>query len=290
MATSNLYTPMSSRPALPTYVATPQKSAIGKGPVNYISLAEAADVERQASMKRDAERQNIVIGGYDQQMANSRNDGDQAYLNLRNDYSQVTADALATRDRNMARVDQYGNSMRSDLYIQGKQRLAKASQTAIQRGLGNTTIQDSLVRGQNFDNTRQQLSLEDQLLNNRILTDSNLSSVYQGILQNRANGLNAQANQNISNDNTLAGNRLSYIGGIKDNMDNFNTVSNLYSQNLQQQNANEQAMYDRQLQNRNIPAKFRLVNRSIQKSADNGHSWQADTDQRQKPTYQSRWM
>ncbi len=129
--------------------------------------------------------------------------------------------------------------------------MAAAQQSAVQRGLGNTTIMNSLQRGAAFDATRQNLALEDQLLANRISTDSSLSNAYQGVLQNRAQGLASQWNQNIANDNQLAQNRLGYIGGIQENMDGFNAVANLYSQGLQMQNQNEQAEIDRKFQRPN---------------------------------------
>lgn len=156
----------------------------------------------------------------------------------------------------MGRIDQYGNSMRKDLDIKAQQNMAAANQSAIQRGLGNTTILNSLQRGAAFDNTRQQLSLEDQLLQNRIATDSSLSNAYQSVLQNRAQGLNSQANQNIGNDNQLAQNRLGYIGGIQENMDGFNTVANLYSQGLQMQNQNEQARLEREARNPQLQGRW----------------------------------
>lgn len=146
--------------------------------------------------------------------------GDQGYAALQGNYDAIAADAAATRDRNMGRIDQYGASMRQDLDIAGQQALAKASQSAIMRGLGNTTIQDSLVRGQNFDNGRQRLALEDQLLQNRISTDSSLSGAYQGVLQNRAQGLAGQWNAN----------------------------TNLYTQQQQMDNANQQAALARAAQ------------------------------------------
>lgn len=242
------YTP----PSLPSYSPVPQASSVGNiqpsfgsSSTNYYALAQAADKERQAIAKRDAERQKAVIGGYDQQMANSRAAGQQGYDMLAKNYDAIAADAAATRARNMGRIDQYGNSMRQDLAIKNQQALAAAQQSAIKRGLGNTTITDSLVRGQNFDNTRQMLTLEDQLLANRISTDSNLSGAYQNVLQNRATGLASQWNQNIANDNQLATNRLGYIGGIQENMDGFNTVANLYSQGLQMENQNYLAYKDR---------------------------------------------
>lgn len=172
------------------------------GGVNaYAGLAAQADAERLAQQQRATARQQQVIGGYD----------------------HLQADALATRDRNMARVDQYGASARQDLDIKNRQAMAAARQSAIQRGLGNTTIYDSLQRGQQFDNTRQHLALEDQLLQNRISTDSNLSAAYQ----------------------QMGDRRLGYIGGIQEDMSAFNSVANLYSQGLQMQNSNQQAALDR---------------------------------------------
>ena len=220
---------------------------------NYNALAKSADAERIAQAQRATQRQGEVIGGYDTQITNSRARGEEGYQRLSDDYAGVTADALATRERNMARVEQYGTSMRDDLNRKNTQNLAKASQSAIMRGLGNTTIHDSLVRGQNFDNNRQMMSLEDQLLQNRISTDSNLSNVYQNALQNRAQMLGNQWNLNTQSDNALATGRLNYIGGINENMDGFNSVANLYSQGLQMQNANQQAYYDRRLRQSQSP-------------------------------------
>ena len=157
---------------------------------------------------------------------------------LRSDYAPITADALATRDRNMARIDQYGASQRSDLAIQNTQALAAARQSAISRGLGNTTIQDSLVRGQNFDNTRQVMNLEDQLLKNRISTDSDLSNNYQDRLQSQAQGLASQwsTTQGI------------YAQGLQMANANQQAAYGREQQYAQMANANQQAMYDRELQ------------------------------------------
>jgi hypothetical protein len=221
------------------------------GGYNFVALAQAAEQERQQQAQRATQRQETTIGGYDEQIAKSQMLGTQGYQALATNYDAVAADAAATRDRNMGRIDQYGASMRQDLDIKSKQAMAAATQSAIKRGLGGTTIYDSLQRGQQFDNTRQKLSLEDQLLQNKISTDSSLSSAYQSVLQNRAQGLASQWNQNISNDNQLAGQKLNYIGNIQENMDGFNSVANLYSQQLQMENANQQAALNRQA---NAPA------------------------------------
>lgn len=250
-------------PVQTTLVNQPGMNRFGQTDIaqSYTALAQAADRERQANMQRAAGRQNAVIGGYEQQMANSRMMGDQAFNQLAANYDQLTADAAATRARNMGRIDQYGNSMRQDLAIRNQQALAAANQSAIQRGLGNTTIRDSLARGQNFDNTRQMMSLEDQLLQNRIATDSQLSGVYQGALQNRAQGLNAQFNQNIANDNQLAGQKLGYIGGIQDDTQGFQTVADLYTQLYQMQNSNAQAQLNREAQNPSLYRSFGNIGR-----------------------------
>jgi hypothetical protein len=243
-----MYKPMSQLAPLQGYNPGVQTSAINPavaGGMNYDSLAMMADAERQASLKRAADRQNAVIGGYDQQIANSRLLGDQGYSTLAGNYDAIASDAAATRDRNMARVDQYGNSMRQDLNVKNRQALAASQQSAVKRGLGNTTITDSLTRGTNFDNTRQQLALEDQLLQNRIATDSSLSAAYQGTLQNRAQGLAAQWNQNMNNENQLTSQRLGYLGGIQDDMSGLENISNLYSQKFQMENANQQAGLER---------------------------------------------
>jgi hypothetical protein len=193
-------------------------------------IGAAAEAERQASLARNAERANVIQGGYDQQLANSRIMANQGYQNINDNYAGLTADAAATRDRNMARIDQYGNSARSDLAIKNQQMLAAASQSAIKRGLGNTTIQDSLVRGQNFDNTRQSLALEDQLLQNRISTDASLSGAYQNTLQNRAQSLASQWNKNMDTENGITGQRLQFLADIQDQGPSFNDVSNYYLQ------------------------------------------------------------
>lgn len=234
---------------VPGYYSPVQTSAINTAAVpSYTGLAAAADRERQMTMQRNAARQNAVLAGYQNQIENARLMGDRGYEQLASNYGALVDDAAATRARNMARIDQYGNSMRQDLAIKNRQALAAAAQSAIQRGLGNTTIRDSLVRGQNFDNTRQQMSLEDQLLQNRIATDSQLSGVYQGALQNRAQALNSQFNQNMANENQLTSNRLGYLGGLQDDMQGFQNVANLYSQQLAMDNANQQALLDRSMQ------------------------------------------
>ncbi len=237
-------------PTVPRYRSTAPTSNMGQipqGGYNFNSLAQAADQERLAQQQRATDRQNNVVSGYDQQIQNSRAMGDQGYQRLAADYDLLTNDARDTRSRNMERIDKFGNSMRSDLNVKAQQSMASASQNAIKRGLGNTTVSNSLQRGAQFDNTRQQLALEDQLLQNRISTDMNLSAAYQGSLNTRATGLNQQFNQNMNNENSLTSQRLGYIGGIQESMDGVGMVSNLYGQGLGMENDNQQRGMDREL-------------------------------------------
>jgi len=223
--------------ALPAYTPTAQTMPMLQPGADYTQLAMASQQAGQQSMDRTAARQAAVMAGYQQQIANSRSMGDLAYQRLRAGQQQVVADAAATRDRNMGRIDQYGQSMRADLDAQSRAALAAAQYSAIRRGLGNTTVYDSLARGQNFDNQRQRLALEDQLLQNRIGTDTQLSGAYQSALANRAAALNAQANQNLGMENQLTGQRLGYLGSLQDDYTAFDRTANLYGQQLQLQEA-----------------------------------------------------
>ena len=224
-------TPARPGGSTPPYVTPVPGSAFGTNFTGGIpEIGAAADRERQESARRNAERSNSIISGYDQQIGNSQRMSDADYQQSQNDYAGITGDANATRARNMGRIDQYGQAARSDLNIKNKQALAAASQSAISRGLGNTTIRDSLQRGQNFDNNRQMMNLEDQLLQNRISTDSNLSNSYQNTLQTRAQFLQNQRAQKMANERDLRGRQLQFIEGINDEGPSFNDVSNYYMQ------------------------------------------------------------
>ncbi len=223
----------SQLPPLPAYTPTPQTMMQLQPNSDYTTLAMASQQAGQQLMDRAAARQAAVMAGYQQQIANSRTMGEQAYRQLQSGQNQVVSDAEATRMRNMGRIDQYGQSMRGDLAAQSQAAMSAARYAAIKRGLGNTTITDSLMRGQQFDNQRQQMALEDQLLANRISTDTQLSNAYQAALSNRAQALNAQRNQNIGMENQLTGQRLGYISSIQDDTQSFDRTANLFGQQQQ---------------------------------------------------------
>lgn len=140
----------------------------------------------QAGQQENAQRGQAILSGYSQRIANNRN--------------------LA--DQQMGYVDAYGASQRRALNEQKTQQLAASRQSALRRGLGNTTIQDSLDRGVNADYSRANMQLEDQLLQNRL----------------------NQNQTNIGLENQLTGDRLGFLASIENPYPSLADISNLYLQ------------------------------------------------------------
>lgn len=140
----------------------------------------------QAGQLENAERGRAILAGYDQQIANNR--------------------GLA--DAQMGYVDAYGTSQQAALDQQLAQQKAQARQSAIKRGLGNTTIQNALDRGVNADYARSKMQLQDQLLQNRL----------------------NQQQTNIGTENKLTGDRLGFLSAIQNPYPTLADISNLYLQ------------------------------------------------------------
>lgn len=185
-------------------------------------LGDLAAQERQATAQRNIALRDSMLGGFDQRIANSRTLADQNN-SLYGDISRI---ALETRDRNMGRIDQYGDSLRQELEQNRQRQLAAGTRSAISRGLANSTIRDALDRGTEYDYGRQRINLEDSLLKDRIGTDTALSQNYQNTLQGRV----GQNNQNIGVENQLTGERLSFLNSITDQGPSFADVGNYYLQ------------------------------------------------------------
>ena len=77
-------------------------------------------------------------------------------------------------DRNLASLEGYGDSMRTDIARQGDRNRASYDQDLIDRGLGNTTVRTSAQRGANEDELRANVELEDSITRNKINLDSQL--------------------------------------------------------------------------------------------------------------------
>lgn len=168
------YSSFGAAPELPASVRAPAYPIDPRmGTTQSLStFANQTLAENQAGVARNEDRNRTILGGYGQRLANSR----------------------MVADQNQAMVDQFGNSQRQFIEDQNTRNLAAASTSANRRGLGNTTIRDSLERGVNADFYRANLGLEDQLLGNRL----NVS------------------NQNIGRENEMTDQRLQYLANIED--------------------------------------------------------------------------
>jgi len=109
-------------------------------------LAERARQEAAAKTQENLERGNAILAGYDQALANNR----------------------LMSDATLAANAGYGNSMRQQLSNDYQKRLAASNQSAMRRGLGNTTIRDSLNRGVTSAYDFSRMQLEDQLTQRNI--------------------------------------------------------------------------------------------------------------------------
>lgn len=98
--------------------------------------------ERQAGIQRNLDRRNVVLEGYNQQIANAR----------------------GLLDQNAADMAGYGASAKQSLEDNYKRALGAAKSSANKRGLGNTTILNNMERGADADLYRGQIALNDQLM------------------------------------------------------------------------------------------------------------------------------
>ena len=121
-------------------------------PLKSISAITAARIAEQARQERlfgqaeNRNRGNTILAGYDQNLANNR----------------------GISDRMIAENEGYGDSMRRQLYNDYKARGDASRQSAIRRGLGNTTITNSLQRGIDNQYDLASMQLGDQLTQRKI--------------------------------------------------------------------------------------------------------------------------
>lgn len=140
-------------------VAAPYTS---RSALNAYALAERAKQEAAAGKLENRERGNTILAGYDQSIANNR----------------------AISDQIMAMNAGYGQSMQQQLQNDYAARLGASNQSAIRRGLGNTTIRDSLNRGVTSAYDLARMQLGDQLTQRNIgLATDALGRENQGTAQ-----------------------------------------------------------------------------------------------------------
>jgi hypothetical protein len=144
---------------------------------------------QQEALLKTAEnrnRGNTILAGYDQNIANNRGISDQM----------------------LAMNQGYGASMRQQLDNDYRAALAQSNQSAIRRGLGNTTIRDSLNRGVTSNYNLSRMQLGDQL------TQRNIGLLGEGI--GRENQGNAQ--------------RLGFLSSIQNDYPTSADIGNYYLQ------------------------------------------------------------
>lgn len=140
--------------------AIPQLTS--RSAINAYGLAERARQEAAAGKQENRERGNTILAGYDQSIANNR----------------------AMSDQMLAMNQGYGASMVQQLQNDYTQRLAQSNQAAMKRGLGNTTIRDSLNRGVTSAYDLARMQLGDQLTQRDIgLVSDGLGRENQGSAQ-----------------------------------------------------------------------------------------------------------
>lgn len=226
---------------------TPSPSAVAAN-----QMAQAFALDRMAGINRNLSRRNAALEGYDQRVSNNRAlmdayqpvfDAEQAAArsDLSGGYGSAQQGFYDRYNRNMAMVNAYGDSQRSDLQQKYAQQLGAANQAAIRRGLGNSTIALNLNRAVNNDYNRAGLDLEDRLLQNRLQADQQLSGDYLNSLiaggtamsglRERQNQYGTQLQQaNLGRESQLTGERLGFLAGYTDEYPTLADISNLYLQ------------------------------------------------------------
>lgn len=226
---------------------TPSPSALA---ANQMAQSFAAD--RMAGINRNLGRRNAALEGYDQRINTNRALMDMyqpqfeaeqgaARADLSGGYGTAQAGFQDRYNRNMGMVNAYGDSQRSDLNQKYQQQLAAANQNAVRRGLGNSTIGMNLNRAVTSDYNRNNMALEDSLLQNRMRTDQSLSGDYLNSLMaggTAMSGLRERQNQygtqlqqaNLGREGQMTGERLGFLAGYTDEYPTLADVSNLYLQ------------------------------------------------------------
>lgn len=171
-------------PAAQTNPAIPQLTS--RSAIEAYRLAEMARQEAASKSAENRTRGNAILAGYDQNIAQNRGMSDQI----------------------LAQNASYGDSMRQSLANDYKTNLAASNQSAIRRGLGNTTIRDSLNRGVRSQYDLARMQLGDQLTQRNI-------------------GLTTDA---MGRDNQLTNARLGFLGSIQNDYPTSADIANYYLQ------------------------------------------------------------
>jgi hypothetical protein len=100
-------------------------------------------------------------------------------------FQEAKTETLGLRDRTMAGISTLGDTQRRDINDGLTQAQANTTQSAINRGLYNTTILDSLQQGNQRTADRANQSLEESLNRQRIDADMATTQAYTGLLERK---------------------------------------------------------------------------------------------------------
>jgi len=113
------------------------------------------------------------------------------YQNQQNAFNQGTQNINAGYNNMLNQQNAYGRSMAVATDQAYQRQIANNAQSAISRGLGNTTVLDSMQRGANYDLANAKINNFD-LLQNRKLGIQQAQLGYQGQAQQGLAGLQGQ--------------------------------------------------------------------------------------------------
>lgn len=186
----------------------------GLGPA-YASAYTSALQANQANY-------NNILAGYQQTMQNQTSAQDA----IARGYADLSNSVLAG-------IDNIGSAQSQQIKNQYQQASGATAQSMISRGLGNTTIQDSMQAGLTQQEALAQNSLQNQIASTKAGYQSNLGLAglaYQG--------------QAASANSSLAQNQLAWMNSVNAPYPN----AGLYAQLAQQYGATDQANQDRAMQ------------------------------------------
>jgi hypothetical protein len=136
----------------------------GKGAALAQSLFNSFQNQYEAARKSNLERYQNILAGYTNRATQYQNQ----WTNLNTQYGE-------RKDRIMGYLDGLGGTSRQAIADRYAQEQGRAQQSLRSRGLGNTTVGDSVSRGLLYDRNKAEMALDESLTLQRMGLDQNMS-------------------------------------------------------------------------------------------------------------------
>lgn len=104
-----------------------------------------------------------LISEFTKQSDAARASGEQRFQDLLNSFAGINEQVQGTLANATAQAEKFGQTARQDLAAQTAQARAQASQNAVSRGLGNSTVAANLQRGISQDQLRALTGINEQV-------------------------------------------------------------------------------------------------------------------------------